>query len=426
MKKYKGTDETVIIHAYECKRFWNNLECMQNYPEWIDNALKWARLAYDTESVPFVSCIMSCYERFDYIVEAVRSILAQSYLNFELIVVLEKSKNQKQIENILIGFNDKRIRIINNKEKLGFAESLNFGIDKARGEYIARMDDDDISMPCRFAKEINFLNNHPKVGIVGSDMVVFGREKGYAPTFQNDSFIRAVTLVESPFKHPTIMMRKKVLDENNLRYDPKYFSEDYELWSRLVYLTGVANIPEPLVYYRSHDLQATSSGANSNEAKIHASHKKTMLNQLKKYLDLELSDNEIELLQTRKNYWPYVLDNEGMLKIRERAVGKILEANKIKQVYDEKVLDYILNDREPGKYNEDEVNNTVDENIELEVQNKPKNLIRGIASLLARPFYSHLVSRMETIMIRHDNEVQTKLQCQINDVRRDMHQRDKI
>ena len=412
------TKDAAIVHAYGDKKFWNNLRIMQSYPEWMDNAIEWSKIAYDAKKAPIVSCVMSCYERYDFLVEAVRSVLAQSFVNFELVVVLEKSGVQKEIEKVLREFNDERIVIINNKEKLGFAASLNVGIDAARGEYIARMDDDDISVPCRFAKEVDYLKKHEEIGIVGSDMVVFGRENGYAPAFRSSELIKAATLVESPFKHPTVMMRLALLNENNLRYDPGYFAEDYELWSRLIYYTKGANIPEALVCYRSHNAQATSSSTSTNELKIHSSHKRTMVNQLKEHLDLDFSDNEIELLQTRKSYWHCGMDIDGMMSLRDEAIKKILEANDRNRVYDDKALDYILNYRKPGEYREIEADEVLVESEEVVVRKGPKKVIKKVIRKLTWPVYARLVDRMEAIMINHDNWLQAELQWQIDDMRR--------
>lgn len=418
----ENADEALILHAYGDKKFWNGLDYYQAYPEWQNNAIEWSKIAYQEtkDKTPLVSCILSCYERYDYLKESIFSLLAQTYSNMEIIVVLEKSSAQKDIEKVLKQINDKRIVIVNNKTKLGFPASLNVGIDLAQGKYIARLDDDDISLPLRFSKQVKFLEQNENIGIVGSDMFVFGREDGYAPTFSKSSYIKASTLVESPFKHPTVMMRKEVLEKNNIRYDPDYFTEDYELWSRMVYLTDGLNLPEALVCYRSHDLQSTSSGTNNNEKKIHNSHKRVMFNQFKQHLGLELNDNELEILQTRKNYSDSIHDVYGEAKYKKRTIEKVINANKNKRVYDEEFLVFLLNDRIPGTYPSEKAIKKVMGNYKNRVKKKttslPKKTIKKVVRPIINPLYARLVDRMEHVMIEHDKAVQAKFQAEIDKI----------
>ena len=407
----KLAPKAAIIHAYGDRKFWNNFEYMQAYPEWTENAIEWSKNVYEkmSKETPLVSCVMSCYERYDYLVESINSILAQSYPNFEIIMVLEKSKKQAQIEKVLKEIGDKRIKIINNTEKLGFAASLNVGIDAASGKYIARMDDDDLCALCRFATQVKFMEERPEVGIVGSDMRIFGCFNETLYTYEKHEYIKAKTLIGTPFMHPTVMMRKSMLDEHNLRYDPDYFTEDYELWSRAVYLFETANIPEFLVYYRSHLAQATSGGNNKNEQKIHRSHKKIVDNQLKKYLDLHLTDNEIETIQVRKNCMYTVTDVDGAFKLRERTINKILEANKKHQVYDGKALKHVINWGGPERIDEESTGKAV-------LNGKIKTGMKSVLKPIITPVYGRLIAKMETMMMNHDEELRVALQRQIDEL----------
>ena len=409
-----------IVHAYGDKKFWNNLPYMKKFPEWVKNAIKWSKTLHKEKSIsslPLISCIMSCYERYDYLLEAVDSILAQSYANFEIIVVLEKSSEQSDIEKVLKSLKDDRIKIIKNTKKLGFPASLNVGIDAAKGMYIARMDDDDISLPCRFATQVKFMEKNNDIGIVGSAMVVFGQENSFAPVFCDSEYLKASTLVESPFKHPTVMMRKNLLDKYKLRYDPDYFTEDYELWSRAVYDFPTANIPEALVCYRAHNQQATSSGTNSNEQKIHTSHKKVMAKQIEKYLGLRLTDNELELLQTRKGYNDAIPDKNGIARLKKKAVEKIIEANRKSGVYDNEILAYILGKRDNGVFETINPHNTENPSSNELAVSSYKKILKSAVMPIVKPFYARLVDRMEKKMIEHDRAVQSNLQQQIDQLK---------
>lgn len=402
----EGAENAAIIHAYGDRKFWNDLEYMEKNPEWSENAIEWSKILYKNakEKSPMVSCIMSCYERYDYLVEAVKTVLMQSYANFELIVVLEKSKAQRQIEKVLKGINDPRIVIINNKEKLGFAASLNVGIEAAKGDYIARMDDDDLTTPCRFAKQVKYMEEHPKVGVVGGNMEVFGVNDGEFLTFKDADFIKANTLFATPFLHPTVMLKKRIMDEKGLRYDPNYFTEDYELWSRAVYVCETANLPEILTFYRSHANQSTAI----NDIKVHESHKRVMRNQLKKYLKLDLTENEIETVQIRKDCISKVEDIDGAFALRMRTIDKIIKANRIHKVYNEDALKYVINWGKPNRFG--------GKGMEIVEENKLKKRLKSMIKPLINPIYGRAIGKVETMMMNHDEELRLELQKQIDDI----------
>lgn len=411
----KKAKEAAIVHAYGDRKFWNDLEYMKLYPIWMKDSIKWSKMAYKNVSsdIPLVSCVMSCYERYDYLEESINSLLAQSYPNFEIIVVLEKAKNQAKIAEFLTGFKDSRIKVIKNKEKLGFAASLNVGIDAAKGEFIARMDDDDVAMSRRFSMQVRYLSEHPKVGIVGGNMEVFGRNEGKFMTFKDYEAIKAMTLIGTPFMHPTVMMRKSYLDKNKLRYDPEYFTEDFELWSRAVYLFECANIPEVLTFYRSHEMQATGGGLDTNENKIHGSHKRIVKRQLLERLGLDLDDNGIELIQTRRNRIYEVADIEGAVKWRKEAVHKVLVANEERKAYDVRALEYVLNYGAPTEDGEMEI---VEKKVLPIEPSLVKKGMRRLMRPILKPVYGRIFGRAEELMIAHDEELRFELQKQLDEI----------
>lgn len=401
-------EDAVVLHAYGDAKFWNNLDYMEKNAEWVENAMEWSRILYGEmikkDKSPKISCIMSCYERYDFLDEAVKSILAQTFPNFELIVVLEKAKNQDKIEKFLRAYDDPRIKVIRNRKKLGFSTSLNIGIDNADGQYIARMDDDDISIPQRFALQLAQFEKNPKIDIVGSNIQVFGRYSGEIFVYSKHCEIKAATLVTTPFMHPSVMMRKKFLNKNNLRYSLDYFTEDYELWSRAVYLGETMNIPRSLVFYRSHGQQATNSLTSSNENKIHDSHKRVMRGQLKKYLHLDLTDNEIESIQKRKQY--ILSDEDGLEDLRNKTVGKILKANEKYQVYSQdalcEVFDFIVTEVDATEKSENKY-------IGI------KKYMRKVIKIVVWPVYGRLMDRIEKNIVNKQNEIlRQDMQMQIN------------
>jgi len=330
-----------IIHAYGSRKFWNDEEYKKMFPEWLENYNEWKKIQFsDKQENPLVSVLMSTYNRYDFLRESVESILNQTYFNLELIVVLEFCENQEKIEQILNSYHDKRIKIIKNKEKLGFSRSLNVGFDLSKGKYVARMDDDDISLPERLEKQVEFMEENPEIGACGTRAEFFMYASGgfeYIPTDPEDVKVKMLSF--STICHPSIMMRKESFDQYNLRYDPNYFTEDYELWSRAIKYLKIANLDDILLMYRASKQNAT---AGSNEEKIHSSHKKIVQNQCREYLGIELTDNELELLQGRKEIVHNSVDMKGALEIRKNLYRKIISANQKTHFYDEKVLNKFL------------------------------------------------------------------------------------
>ena len=117
---------------------------------------------------PIVSVILSVRNGEPYLKQAIDSILAQSFRDFELIVVDNHSTDDSP--NIVESYDDERIILTKPEEPLHLAQALNYAASMARGEYVARMDADDVSHPARFEKQIQYMREHPEVGILGSQV----------------------------------------------------------------------------------------------------------------------------------------------------------------------------------------------------------------------------------------------------------------
>lgn len=165
---------------------------------------------------PKVTVLMPVYNGEEYLREAIESILFQSFGNFEFLIIDDGSTDDSI--NIIASYTDPRIRVITNGENIGIARALNKGIELARGKYIARMDSDDISLPKRFEKQVDFLDKNPEIGIVGSWIKTFGGRKTIILAHPcNPEMVRIFFLFDSPLAHPTVMMRREFLKKNNLR-----------------------------------------------------------------------------------------------------------------------------------------------------------------------------------------------------------------
>lgn len=207
-------------------------------------------------SRPMISVIMPIFNAEHFLKPAIQSILDQSFKDFELIMVDDGSRDRsfEIADNFRIL--DSRINLIRLINNQGVANASNIALQNAKGEYIARMDADDISLTERFSKQVEFMEIHSDVGVLGCGMQYMdesGKLLSVPPLFQGDLFIHWHFLFENPFFNPTVMIRKSILDQYNLQYNFSYvYGEDYELWSRLLPLTKGENLPDVLLHYRLH------------------------------------------------------------------------------------------------------------------------------------------------------------------------------
>ncbi|HLG03569.1 MAG TPA: glycosyltransferase [Bacteroidia bacterium] len=208
-------------------------------------------------TTPLVSVIIPVYNAETFVAEAVQSILDQTLTDFELLV-LDDGSTDKSVA-ILERFHDKRIQIRRSEKNTGLIATLNRGLDLAKGRYIARMDADDISLPARLAKQVDFLEKNPSAGVVGTATTSFGNEKQIITRYlQTHGEICTVLLFNSAMSHPSVMLRNSVLKQFGLRYDPQFLhAEDYDLWTRIAVVSELANLPEVLLMYRVHAAQLT-------------------------------------------------------------------------------------------------------------------------------------------------------------------------
>lgn len=211
-------------------------------------------------TTPLVSVIMPVYNGERFLREAIDSILNQTYYNFELIIINDGSIDRS--EETILSYTDSRIRYLVNEKNSGICVTLNKGLDVAKGKYVARLDCDDIAMPERFAKQVVFLEQHPEIGVLGSDIVTFGEGQNdrYFDFVHDKEGCKAGLVFASCFAHPAVMLRTSVIREHNLHYDDAYRGlEDFELWYRISHYTDLTNLPEALTRYRKHPAQVTQN-----------------------------------------------------------------------------------------------------------------------------------------------------------------------
>ena len=215
---------------------------------------------------PLVSVIMSVYNGEKYLVQAIYSILNQTYQNFEFIIIEDCSTDNSL--DILEEYakKDSRIKIIKKEKNIGikgFIENLNLGISIAKGKYIARMDQDDISLPERFQKQVIFLENNPEISMVGAQIdfineknEIIGEKIG---ALEHEEIVNKMTSQIQLF-HPAIMFR----NHQNIKYREKFiYCEDYDLYLNLITQgKKLANINEKLLHYRILESSISRKGDN--------------------------------------------------------------------------------------------------------------------------------------------------------------------
>lgn len=204
---------------------------------------------------PLVSVIMPVFNGQDYVKDAIDSILSQEFKDFECIIINDGSTDHTQ--PILTSYRDRRIKIISHKHNQGIVPSLNDGINISSGTYIARMDADDISDPKRLSIQVKFLDNNPRVAVVGTFLKITTPSGKLLFTIEQptrDQAIKRFLLQDSCLAHGSVMMRKKALVDVGM-YNPSkqvIHAEDYDLFTRLAAKYELANIPQYLYTRKEH------------------------------------------------------------------------------------------------------------------------------------------------------------------------------
>lgn len=202
---------------------------------------------------PEITVLMSVYNGERYLKEAVESILNQTYKDFEFLIINDGSTDLSK--NIILSYNDLRIRLIDNENNIGLTRSLNKGLKLARGKYIARMDADDVSMPERFEAQINFMENHPDVGLLGSWVEVINEEDKIIDIWElpeTHVHIRWCLLFGNCLAHSVTFFRRAIaikLGGYNERFKR---AQDYDLWSRMCLETTINQLPKILIKRRAN------------------------------------------------------------------------------------------------------------------------------------------------------------------------------
>ena len=204
-------------------------------------------------SAPKISVVLPTYNGAATLADAVRSILNQTFQDMELIVVDDASS--QDINAVLEEFKgDEKLRYIRNDSNIGLAASINAGVAAAKGRYIARMDDDDFSVSIRLETQLEFLDAHTDVDVVGGGIALYDRDLNYIRDHmfpsEHEEIVRFLCRGNNPLAHPSVMFRREFFDRAGGYNASLRRVEDLELWGRMALTCRYANIPQVLLRHR--------------------------------------------------------------------------------------------------------------------------------------------------------------------------------
>lgn len=304
-----------------------------------------------------VNVFMPCYNSEKYIRQAIESILGQSYKDFEL-VIIDDGSTDNSVEIIKkYALNDSRIRLLENGVNRGIVFTRNRGLEECQCDYMALMDSDDVATPERLEKEVAFLNENEDVVAVGGLYQLMDQSGKLLPEklklTESDEGIRARMLFANVMANGTVLLRKKKIDQENIRYrEHLHASEDYLFWCEVLNIGKLCNIGEIFQYYRVHE-----NSLEYRSDREEKDYKKQGILDIKRYI---LHQQEYHLEKTEEELFVRVLtDHEEceslskedrkilktiLDKLREQAAGK---GDKYKEIFGEELERYMIYTRSP-------------------------------------------------------------------------------
>lgn len=268
--------------------------------------------------LPIISVIMPNYNTpLEYLEKAVNSILTQTFYDFEFIIIDDCSTDNSY--SFLRSLDDKRIKLVRNKKNLGVTASLNVGLEIAVGEYIARMDSDDISLPERFERQLEYMNAHRDVIVCGTFAEEIGDRNGKrCRKIPNVEEYQCGVLFGNVYGliHPTAFFRASELRKNHIRYDENVkTAQDYAMWASCVRFGKISNVEEVLFQYRIHGKQISSEKKDIQKRCTMYTMKQQLL-----HIIPDITDEEVQL------HYEYCISNNVSLEMK-KWFRRIIKAN---------------------------------------------------------------------------------------------------
>lgn len=283
-----------------------------------------------------VTIFIPLYNNEKYIGKTIESILAQTYQNFEILIINDGSTDRSA--EVVLSYKDPRIRLIHNEKNMGLVYTRNKGLDETHTEYISILDSDDIFYPTKIEEQIKFLESHSDFALLGTWTEIInsnGNKTGVA--WKNNispEKIPIVLLFNNCFSQSSVMIRMKSLE--GLRYRSPETDEDYDLWIQISKKWKIWNIPKILTQYRRHETNITKKTI-----------KKTFLdNEIRKELrhfDIDVSDEELFIHKT--NYIYKDTDIKEFVLKRERWLQKLKTANEVTHYFEITTFAEVMSER---------------------------------------------------------------------------------
>ncbi|MDR1763360.1 MAG: glycosyltransferase [Dysgonamonadaceae bacterium] len=289
-------------------------------------------------SNPLISVIMPVYNAEKYVREATESILAQTFKDFEFIIIDDASTDGTKA--VLDSISDGRIRRINNSSNLGNYRSRNAGLEISKGKYICVMDADDISVPERLEKQLHFMENNSQYAAVGSDLVFFSETllPRSVQRLRDSQEIKVQLLKDNVCTHPTLIIRREILNRHCVKYDENYYySADYKLLADISRIGNITNMPEYLLFYRQHLQQITVS--KQREQQIYRDRIQVLQLDV---LKLRPSVEEMIIHSALMNVYPL---SQSQLEKAEKWCNKLLLKNSKLNIFNQDYLFRFLEER---------------------------------------------------------------------------------
>lgn len=274
-----------------------------------------------------VSIIMPVYNNEKFILEAVDSIVKQTYADFELIIIDDASTDNTV--NQIDSFRDNRIKLLQNHQHEGISSSLNKGIKLCNGELIARMDGDDVSSSSRLQKQVDYLKSNPDISICGSNIILINADGSFIcehnynsddEKIKTDLFFGKTSLA-----HPAIMFRKSMIEQFGT-YDQSFdYAEDYELYCRLSPNISFHNMQDHLLLYRQHS--ASVSNSHTYQQRMLA---RSALKEHIKYYGIDCNETEF---QAHCSFYLKVSEDEVSMQDIMKWTACLLEINQNKHYF---------------------------------------------------------------------------------------------
>lgn len=285
-----------------------------------------------------ISVVIPCFNAQNFIGSAITSILAQSFTDFELIIINDGSSDNTHDE--INHFSDHRITYIQNAENQGNYAARNIGINISKGKYICMMDADDISDPERLKIQHQFMEAHPKIGIIGALSEIIDKNNnpiGFIDRPLSTADLKVNLLIDNYLTQSTLMMRSNLIKKHSMLYDESFkYTGDYDFVVRCAKKHKLRNLNQYLIKYRVHDSQISKTKRIEQMALAD----KVRLDQLKDF-NINICDDE-KALHLKLIHFEHLSDGE--LLAAESWLNKLLEANSFQKIYNQRLLFRLFKD----------------------------------------------------------------------------------